>query len=189
VITTSLDKDEVPAAQVVRYYRSLQNVERRFRVMKDFLSLRPMFHWTEARVRGHVALCVLAATIEAVMAAFPVDDTTEGPFGVERGTGAAHLRRKQADQAREPAQCPPGQGAPGPLRQHLNLVQGPNRPTRTFSSRVGGTRLLRDPIYLGRRESRAKVWAGAKFENGVMVERADEQDTEVAAWLRQVGHP
>ncbi len=36
--------------------------------MKDFLSLRPMFHWTEARVRGHVALCVLAATIEAVMA-------------------------------------------------------------------------------------------------------------------------
>jgi hypothetical protein len=27
-----------------------------------------MFHWTEARVRGHVALCVLAATIEAVMA-------------------------------------------------------------------------------------------------------------------------
>jgi hypothetical protein len=27
-----------------------------------------MFHWTEKRVRGHVALCVLAATVEAVMA-------------------------------------------------------------------------------------------------------------------------
>ena len=53
---------------MLRYYKSLQSVERRFRVMKDFLSLRPMFHWTEARVRGHVALCVLAATIEAVMA-------------------------------------------------------------------------------------------------------------------------
>jgi hypothetical protein len=68
VITTSLDKDEVSAAQVVRYYRSLQNVEHRFRVLKDFLNLRPIFHWTEGRVRGHVALCVLAATIEAVMA-------------------------------------------------------------------------------------------------------------------------
>src|ERR1019366_9407868 len=68
VITTSLDKDEVPAAQVVRYYRSLQNVEHRFRVLKDFLDLRPIFHWTEDRVRGHVALCVMAATIEAVMA-------------------------------------------------------------------------------------------------------------------------
>jgi hypothetical protein len=68
VITTSLTTSEAPAAQVLRYYKSLQSVERRFRVMKDFLSLRPMFHWTEARVRGHVALCVLAATIEAVMA-------------------------------------------------------------------------------------------------------------------------
>ncbi len=53
---------------MLRYYKSLQSIERRFRVMRDFLSLRPMFHWTEARVRGHVALCVLAATIEAVMA-------------------------------------------------------------------------------------------------------------------------
>ena len=68
VLTTSLTTSEASAAQVLRYYKSLQNVERRFRVMKDFLSLRPMFHWTEARVRGHVALCVLAATIEAVMA-------------------------------------------------------------------------------------------------------------------------
>jgi hypothetical protein len=68
VITTSLTAAEASAAQVLRYYKSLQSVERRFRVMKDFLSLRPMFHWTEARVRGHVALCVLAATIEAVMA-------------------------------------------------------------------------------------------------------------------------
>ena len=68
VITTSLTTSEASAAQVLRYYKSLQSVERRFRVMKDFLSLRPMFHWTEARVLGHVALCGLAATIEAVMA-------------------------------------------------------------------------------------------------------------------------
>jgi len=68
VITTSLSTTEASAAQVLRYYRSLQAVERRFRVMKDFLSMRPIYHWTENRVRGHVALCVLAATIEAVMA-------------------------------------------------------------------------------------------------------------------------
>ncbi len=68
VLTTSLSGTDASAAQVLSYYRSLQNVERRFRVLKDFLSLRPMFHWTESRVRGHVALSVLAATIEAVMA-------------------------------------------------------------------------------------------------------------------------
>jgi hypothetical protein len=52
---------------VLRYYMSL-SVERCFRVSKDFLSLRPLFHWSEVPVRGHVARRVLAATIEAVMA-------------------------------------------------------------------------------------------------------------------------
>jgi transposase len=68
VITTSLDASEVGCAHVLRYYRSLQNVEARFRVTKDFLALRPVFPWTEDRVRGYVALCILAATIKAVMA-------------------------------------------------------------------------------------------------------------------------
>jgi hypothetical protein len=68
VITTSLNASEVGCAQVLRYDRSLKNVEVRFKVTKDFLALRPVFHWTEDRVRGHVALCILAATIEAVMA-------------------------------------------------------------------------------------------------------------------------
>ena len=30
--------------------------------------MRPVLHYTEKRVRGHVAICVLAAVIEAVMA-------------------------------------------------------------------------------------------------------------------------
>jgi transposase len=67
VITTSLDKKTASTAQVVGHYKALQSVERRFRVLKDFLALRPVFHYTEKRVRGHVAICVLAAVIEAVM--------------------------------------------------------------------------------------------------------------------------
>jgi transposase len=68
VIATSLSSKQASAAQVVCFYGSLQSVERRFRILKDFCSLRPMFHWTEQRVRGHIALCVLAATIEALVA-------------------------------------------------------------------------------------------------------------------------
>jgi transposase len=67
VITTSLSKEQASTENVVRYYRALQRVERRFRVLKDFIGLRPIYHWKERRVRGHIALCVLAATIEAVM--------------------------------------------------------------------------------------------------------------------------
>jgi transposase len=68
VITTSLDNKTASTAQVVAHYKALQSVERRFRVLKDFLAFRPVFHYTEKRVRGHVAICVLAAVIEAVMA-------------------------------------------------------------------------------------------------------------------------
>jgi transposase len=68
VITTSLEEKTASTAQVVAHYKSLQSVERRFRVLKDFLALRPVFHYTEKRVRGHVAICVLTAVIEAVMA-------------------------------------------------------------------------------------------------------------------------
>jgi transposase len=67
VITTSLTPDQATTAQVVGHYQSLTAVEARFRVLKDFLGLRPVFHWTEARVKGHIAVCVLAAVIEAVI--------------------------------------------------------------------------------------------------------------------------
>ncbi len=67
VVTTSLTPDKASTAEIVRHYRALQRVERRFRVLKDFLGLRPIYHWTERRVRGHIAICVLAAVFEAVM--------------------------------------------------------------------------------------------------------------------------
>jgi hypothetical protein len=68
VLATSLDESIASTADIVRHYRALQLVERRFRVLKDFLALRPIYHFTESRVRGHIALCVLAAVLEAVMA-------------------------------------------------------------------------------------------------------------------------
>ena len=67
VLTTSLSPGEASTTDIVRHYKMLQNVERRFRVMKVFLGLRPVHHRLEERVRGHIALCVIAAVIEAVM--------------------------------------------------------------------------------------------------------------------------
>jgi transposase len=67
VLATSLDRSVADAGQVLAAYRSLQLVENRFRVLKDFLGLRPIFHWTETRVRGHIAVCVLAAVIETLL--------------------------------------------------------------------------------------------------------------------------
>jgi hypothetical protein len=67
VLSTSLTKAEASASQVVRHYRSLAFVERRFRVLKDFLGLRPVHHRLEQRVRAHIAICVIAAVIESLI--------------------------------------------------------------------------------------------------------------------------
>ena len=67
VLTTSLTPAQASTAQIVTAYRQLAAVEARFRVLKDFLHLRPVRHWTEKRVRGHIAICVYAAVIETLI--------------------------------------------------------------------------------------------------------------------------
>ncbi len=67
VLVTSLPTTQASTAQVVGAYRQLAEVEARFRVLKDFLHLRPVYHWTENRVRGHIAICVYAAIVEALI--------------------------------------------------------------------------------------------------------------------------
>lgn len=69
VLGTSLTPAQATAAEVLRAYRRLLEVESSFRVLKSVLELRPVFHWTEDRVRAHVAICVLASVIEALMEA------------------------------------------------------------------------------------------------------------------------
>ena len=67
VLTTSLAPTAATTTQVVTAYQQLAAIEARFRVLKDFLHLRPVRHWTEQRVRGHVAICVYAAVIETLI--------------------------------------------------------------------------------------------------------------------------
>ena len=67
MLTTSLSTTQAGTAQVAAAYRQLSNIEARFWTLKDFLRLRPVRHWTEQRVRGHVAICVYAAVIETLI--------------------------------------------------------------------------------------------------------------------------
>jgi hypothetical protein len=52
--------------EVARGYRTLWRVEDAFRHMKDGLRLRPIRHWNDARVLGHVFVCVLAYLLECL---------------------------------------------------------------------------------------------------------------------------
>ncbi|MBC7220466.1 transposase, partial [Candidatus Bipolaricaulota bacterium] len=57
----------LPPSEVARAYKGLWQVEEAFRVLKTPLELRPIYHWTEARVRGHVTVCFLAFVLRQLL--------------------------------------------------------------------------------------------------------------------------
>jgi len=50
-------------AQILDAYKQLYKIEHSFRSFKTFLETRPMFHWTENRIKGHLALCYISFTL------------------------------------------------------------------------------------------------------------------------------
>ncbi len=41
-------------------YGELWRIEEGFRVLKYTMAVRPIFHWTERRVKAHMAICFVA---------------------------------------------------------------------------------------------------------------------------------
>jgi len=65
VIRTSVARKQMDAAEAVRSYKALAEVERAFRLMKTIdLHVRPIHHRLETRVRAHIFLCMLAYYVE-----------------------------------------------------------------------------------------------------------------------------
>ena len=50
--------------EVYEAYHGLWKVEESFRVLKSTMRVRPIFHWTEKRIRGHFVVCFLAFLLE-----------------------------------------------------------------------------------------------------------------------------
>ena len=65
IIRTSVEATRMAAADCVRNYKALANVERAFRSLKTVdLKVRPIHHRTADRVRAHILLCMLAYYVE-----------------------------------------------------------------------------------------------------------------------------
>ena len=65
VIRTNVPEERLDAADAVRGYKYLSNVERAFRCLKTVhLKIRPIHHHLEGRVRAHIFLCMLAYYVE-----------------------------------------------------------------------------------------------------------------------------
>ena len=65
IIRTSVPAAQMDAADCVRNYKALANVERAFRSLKTIdLKVRPIHHRLADRVRAHIFLCMLAYYVE-----------------------------------------------------------------------------------------------------------------------------
>jgi transposase len=60
VITNVTDKT---SSELISRYRELWQIEEAFRLNKHDLKMRPVFHWTERRIKAHIAICFLAFTL------------------------------------------------------------------------------------------------------------------------------
>jgi transposase len=54
----------IGATEVLEQYKQLYKIEHSFRTLKSHLEIRPMFHWTDRRIEGHICMCYIAFALQ-----------------------------------------------------------------------------------------------------------------------------
>jgi transposase len=65
LLGTNATMEQIPSTGVLSHYKNLLEVEDAFCHLKDYLRVRPVFHWRPDRVRNHVRICFLAYWLSA----------------------------------------------------------------------------------------------------------------------------
>jgi transposase len=52
---------------LMKFYHDLWKIEESFRIFKSHLEMRPVFHWTPRRIKGHLVLCFIAFLLERTL--------------------------------------------------------------------------------------------------------------------------
>jgi transposase len=60
-------KLDIPANAALEQYKNLKTIEHCFRELKDFLELRPMYHYKNQRIKSHAFICFLSYYIYAMI--------------------------------------------------------------------------------------------------------------------------
>jgi transposase len=66
-VITNVSTNQMSAIEVLSAYKHLWLVEDAFGEIKGMLKTRPIYHWNDDRIRGHLAMCFLAYFCEAQM--------------------------------------------------------------------------------------------------------------------------
>ncbi|MEK6892854.1 MAG: IS1634 family transposase [Nanoarchaeota archaeon] len=72
--------------EAMKSYKELQTVENAFDECKNFLYVRPVYHWKGRRVRAHIFVCVLSFLIESIIEKFSKESARETVSELKRIT-------------------------------------------------------------------------------------------------------
>lgn len=59
-LVIATNKKDMPADKVLEAYKDLYKIEQSFRTFKSYLQTRPIFHWTDKRIEGHLCMCYIS---------------------------------------------------------------------------------------------------------------------------------
>jgi transposase len=103
----------MPPEQELDHYRNLYKIEHAFRSFKTYLETRPMFHWTDKRIEGHICLCYIAYALLSSLQLrlqkknYPLSENTLRKLiakmqlsHIRNGKREFYLRSKNCDQTR-----------------------------------------------------------------------------------------
>ena len=63
-LAVSTNNASLNITEVLEQYKQLYKIEHSFRTFKSHLEIRPMFHWTDSRIEGHICLCYIAFALQ-----------------------------------------------------------------------------------------------------------------------------
>jgi transposase len=116
VIRTSVPEEELSAADAVRAYKGLSEVERAFRTHKGIdLQVRPIHHHLNDRVKAHLFICMLSFYVR---------------WHMERAWSSLTFRDEEAKQERDPV-APAKRSSPATTKAQTNTLTD-GSPARTF---------------------------------------------------------
>jgi len=59
-LAISTNNTNLSMSEILDQYKQLYRIEHTFRTFKSHLETRPMFHWNDKRIEGHICLCYIA---------------------------------------------------------------------------------------------------------------------------------
>lgn len=67
IVLTNINDNDKTSEEIIKDYKSLQEIERDFRTLKDDLNLRPVYHSRDDRAIAHISMCVFTLLMKHII--------------------------------------------------------------------------------------------------------------------------